>query len=155
MRVELTSDEFLAAAMTGLSRRIAAATSRQQDRFDSGGDRWELDIEAACAERAAAKGLNVYWPGHVNPGKAPSDLPGGWEVRWSVRPDAHLIVRALDDPGRRYLLVTGQFGMYELHGWMFGRDARRDAWKRYEGAAFFVPQRFLRPVGQLSLGDVA
>jgi hypothetical protein len=154
VRVELTSNEFLTAALVGLSRRIVAAKSRQRSKFDYDGDAWENDIEAAAAERAAAKGLVTYWPGSVNPGREASDLPGGWEVRWCGREDAHLIVRERDDPERRYLLVTGQLGVYELRGWILGREARRDEWRRYEGV-WFVPQPALRPVAQLTLGDAA
>jgi hypothetical protein len=148
--VKLTQNQFLLGALVGLVRQIAASEKGQADKFENGGERWGTDIEAACAEMAAASGLGIFWPALVDPGKTASDLDG-WEIRHTTHPDGCLIVRPGDDHGRRYLLVTGGRGRYELRGWILGRDAQRDEWRRDDGA-WFVPQQNLRPVEpQLSL----
>ena len=152
MRIELTTHEYLTAALIGFSRSYAAAFRGQRDKFPVGGDRYRNDIEGAAAELAGGRGLSVYWPGFVDPGREEFDLPGWGEVRWSARRDACLIVRQADDPERRYLLVTGQFGVYELRGWLYGREARRAEWERHRGA-WFVPQSALRSVEQLELWE--
>jgi len=142
--VRLTQNQFLLAALVGLVRQIAASEKGQADKFEGAGDRWATDIEGACAELAAAKGLGIFWPALVAPGKTASDLVG-WEIRWTARADGCLIVRPRDDPERRYLLVTGARGSYELRGWIHGREARRDEWRREDGV-WFVPQAALEAV---------
>ena len=143
MLVRLTQNQFLLAALVGLVRQITASEKVQPDTFH-GADRWGTDIEGACAEMAAASGLGIFWPALVDPGKVASDLTG-WEIRWTSRADGCLIVRPRDDPERRYLLVTGARGRYELRGWIHGREARRDEWRREDGA-WFVPQSALEAV---------
>jgi hypothetical protein len=145
--VTLTQNQFLLGALVGLVRQIAASEKEQVDKFENDGDRWGTDVEAACAELAAAKGLGIFWPALVDPGRAASDLEG-WEIRHTTRPDGCLIVRRYDDPERRYLLITGSRGRYHLAGWLYGHEARCDEWCREDGA-WFVPQQALRPVESL------
>jgi hypothetical protein len=44
------------------------------------------------------------------------------EVRHSTRPNAGLIVRGKDRPGRVFVLVTGKLPAYRLCGWKGGRE---------------------------------
>jgi hypothetical protein len=142
--VTLTQNQFLLAALVGLVRQIAASEKGQADKFEGATDRWGTDVEGACAELAAAKGFGIFWPALVDPGKTASDLDG-WEIRHTTHPDGCLIVRPRDDPERRYLLVTGGRGRYHLAGWLYGHEARRDEWRRDDGA-WFVPQSALEAV---------
>jgi len=152
--VRLTRFEVLAAALVGVRRRLESWGSAETNKVGNGSFGWQIDIEAACAEMAAAKALNLYWSGSVNTFKLPDVGEGveGLQVRHTDRDGGCLIVRPEDKGHERFLLVTGQAPLFVLRGWLRGDDARQDAfWRDPNGhrPAWFVPQSALRPVGEL------
>jgi hypothetical protein len=133
----------------GSMRHLTALFARREDRHGAVCT-WDLHIEGACGELAAAKGLGVFWDGSINTFKRP-DLPGV-QVRTRSRHEYELIVRDDDAPGARFLLVTGQCPRYCVRGWILGADARRDAWRQTHGdrePAYFVPHAALHPPATL------
>jgi hypothetical protein len=144
MEVELTKYETLWAATVGIRRRIVEMhkADSHRDRLDKEGfNQWAVDIEAACAEMAYAKSRDVYWDGSVNTFKAPD--VGDVQIRHSIRPDAHLIIRPKDNADEIYCLVTGQSPHFTIHGWIKGWEAQNKDYERYqdgEHPCWYVPQ---------------
>ena len=145
MEVRLSKSEMFTAGVIGLFRRLESL-GRDKHGSQAG---WEDEIEGACAEKAVAKLLDVYYDESVGRfrGSTLGDV-GQLEVRWTGRPDGCLIIRPDDNMSRRFVLVTGNLGAYRVPGWITGRDARRDEWHKAPNGrppAWFVPQRNLTP----------
>jgi hypothetical protein len=95
---------------------------------------------------AAAKALGVVW-NMTGDGFDQGDVGTHIEVRHSTRPNAGLIVRGKDRPGRVFVLVTGKLPAYRLCGWKGVENARRPEYRWRD--AWRVPQSALRPVEEL------
>jgi hypothetical protein len=70
------------------------------------------------------------------------------EVRHTYRDDGCLIVRDNDDPGRYYVLVTGNPPTLTIHGWIPGDRARAVGEVRNPHgyrSSWFVRQHLLTP----------
>jgi hypothetical protein len=112
-------------------------------------------IDAASAEAAVAKLLNLWWhPTPYEPGVA--DVAGFIEVRWTDHHvNAKLHVHDADDESRIFVLVSGnaEAGGIFVRGWLYGFEAKRDEWHyvRTPGrpAAWWVPWEFLRDLDTL------
>jgi hypothetical protein len=148
--VTLTWSEVASAGREGIQRRIRAMARGRQ--LPGGWDhkrragRWDNDIESACAERAAAKGLGIYWPEGDMPDYG-GDLPGGWHVRSTDREDGSLLVYPDDPDGGRFVLIVGVAPTYRLAGWLYGREAKDAKWAsgdRLARPGFMIPQSCLR-----------
>jgi hypothetical protein len=149
MRVVLTWNEVAVAAIVGMRRHIEALRAGRGDAFGrSDGDGWSAHIEGACGELAVAKSAGVYWAPSVNTFRAGGDV-GRWQVRTRTRDDYELLIRDNDRDDAEFVLVRGRAPTFDVIGWIFGRDAKRDAWSKTHGgrpAAFFVPDCELLPM---------
>jgi hypothetical protein len=110
-----------------------------------------MHILGACGELSLAKAMNVYWNGTVNTFKFGGDV-GDVQVRTRSESWYDLLVRRDDKDEDRFVLVTGQFPVFNIKGWLFGRDAKREEWFQAHGGrekAYFVPKADLRPMWEL------
>lgn len=100
------------------------------------------EIEAACAERAFARGLNLYWA--PSEGVQTGADVCGWEVRQTTHAKGKLMVRRQDHDERPYALVTGEWPRYVIHGYLLGVDAKQVKWFRSlthgRDPCYWVPQ---------------
>jgi hypothetical protein len=149
--IQLTPPEQLLAATVGSRRRVHSIQRGHSHRH--GADpklQWDININGALGELAAAKALNVYWPASVNAPKNEPDLPPYWQVRTAERPGSRLIVREDDADDQRFVLVVGVCPDYTVVGWILGGDAKRDEWIEDLGGrghpCWAVPQSALEPV---------
>lgn len=120
-----------------IERCVDVAKLRRGERFRKGlrdkhgyaaDDVWDIEINSAAAECAVAKAIQRYWAGGVNTFKD-ADIGTNIQVRWSPLENARLIVRP-EDPGEHwYVLVTGREDWFAVHGYILGREAKRDEWK--------------------------
>jgi hypothetical protein len=158
--VVLTPAEMTSAALVGVMRQICAIRDGRADRHGFDGSKlgpWEIHIEGALGECAAAKLLKTYWGATINTFKSGGDV-GRMQVKTRSVDDYDLIVRNDDRDGDTFVLVTGRAPSYHVRGWILGRDAKQDRYlKRYGGRppAWFVPQSDLRPIIDLAVRDVA
>ena len=137
----------------GMMRKL---TGRMRNLFHAHGfkgeDQWGMDIESAAAEAVVAKYLNCYWsPGGV---QATADVGESVQVRWSSREGARLILHEKDNDDQAFVLVTGALPRFELHGWVYGREAKAPGLWEDPGTgrpAFFVAQKYLKPMTELRL----
>ena len=142
MRVELTAQEVQIAALAAVLRTGAALTNALQHRYGyDGANGWQVEIESSCAELAVCKALGVYWSGLAGPGAR--DVTG-CEVRHTELDHGRLILHPSDPDDVPFVLVTGKRGDYELRGWIYGIDGKKDMYwddpTRKGRPAFFVPQ---------------
>jgi hypothetical protein len=110
-------------------------------------DRYDNDIQAAAAEMAVAKGLNLYWDAGINTFKA-GDV-GPYQVRWTDRVDGRLIIRPDDEDEEIQILVRGRIPTFDIAGAMRCKFAKRDEWwmaPNGRPGAWFVPDISLGPV---------
>lgn len=142
--ITLTDQEMRIAALTGSERRIQSF-HRPDSHGYAGEDGWTIDIEGAAGELAFAKHLNRYWAATVGTFKA-ADIGTKIQVRTVSSADLSLIVRPDDDPEQVYVLMVGTAPTFEFGGWIRGRDARQDAYRRAPNGrpeAWFVPRTAL------------
>lgn len=149
--VQLSWMEVRVAAFAGVDRRIRALAHGLAD-YHAGAaskpDRgWELDVQGALAEMAAAKVLDLYWAG----GWPPAGDVARVQVRSTVLPDGRLVVNQDDPDDVPFVLVVGVPPVLRLPGWMSGREAKAARWWQADVAcpAFFVPQAALHPMHEL------
>jgi len=147
IEITLTPAEIMFGASAGVMREVANIKNGAKHKYGATDKNdWQMHIEGALAEMALAKHLNIYWSG-----KGAITLPdvGDQDVRVSASHNNRLILHPDDHDGRRYWLVTGQYGSYRIKGWILGRDGKRDEfWSDPSGSgrpAFFVPQCALTP----------
>lgn len=153
--IALTWGEVLQAAQVGVMRQVQNLKAGTQDRHGASLDRgWQLHIEGAIGELAVAKYRDRFWSGALGNWKA--DDVGRWQVRSRNRPPGQevgdLTVHPSDPDDRPFVFVTGWPPAYTLHGFIMGRDAKKDEWWRDPAKgrpAFFVPTSALRDLSEL------
>ena len=148
MIIELNANEVLVAGYVGMRRNAEATYKKRKSRFPEKvkGELWGFHIEAAHAELAVCKYLNIYWGFGVNTFHVPDVVNTNLEIRWSSRPN--LKVRP-DDSGI-IVSVTGQCPTMEIKGWIKAEDAKKESYfYNKEPVCYFVPHKDLNPVSTL------
>jgi len=152
MKITLTSAEVGAGVRVGGLRHYQAVLRHCEEKSDMpGADGWSHHIEGALGEIAAAKALNMYWPGSVNAWKE-CDLEG-IQVRTRSKSSYDLLVRPNDAENCVWVLVTGGCGTYDVSGWISGHDAKQERFFRSpndRAPAYFIPQSELKPIETLT-----
>lgn len=144
--VALTLPELLLGASAGAMRQVENIKLGRKAAFGAGHDNdWQLNIEGVLGEMALAKYLNRYWSGK---GTFRAPDVDQVDVRTTAHPKGHLLIHKEDPDDRRFYLLRGACGSYEVCGWILGRDAKQD---RFWGdkfktgrPAYWVPQTELR-----------
>jgi hypothetical protein len=148
MIVELDINELYVALMVGGRRRIESLCAGREDtKYYAVENALESDIQAAGSELAYAKFRNVHWNAGVDTFKGP-DIGTNVQIRHSKLPHASLILRPADSDDEYYVLVTGEFPIFKIVGWLKGVDAKHEEFLKSPGrkaAAWFVPQNKLKP----------
>lgn len=143
--VSLTPAEILSAAHTGIMRQTQNLKRNRKPAYGAtNATDWQWHVEGALGECAVAKALGLYWTGNLGNLRA-TDV-GRYQVRTRSRHDYDLILHPEDPDDDVYFLVTGLNGRYRIHGWILGRDGKRDEyWSDPAGGrpAYFVPQAAL------------
>ncbi len=150
MIVTLTVEEIKRAGYIGVDRNAESSRCRVGYNGNSTAERGFQDhCGGACAELAAAKAFGVGWDGSVGTFRTQPDLPG-IEVRSHNRSGDGLFVRERDknDSTPYVLVLSNGFPVFNIFGWMSGRDARQDKWLTARDPSrppcWVVPQRELR-----------
>lgn len=145
--------ELEQAGIIGLQRQIEAFRKNLTPKL--GYWSWHSHIEGALAELAVAKALNIYWAGGVNTFGA-ADVGADIQVRLRKPKTPEelpaLIVRPNDKPTDIYILVTGESPQFTVVGWISGLQAQNPEFLADyggRGAAYFVPQHYLRSLHEL------
>lgn len=142
----MTPAEMLLAAQAGVMRQVQnIRDGRKHAHGANDASGWQMHIEGAMGEAALAKFLGAYWGGK---GQLRAPDVGDVDVRTAAGPNHCLILHESDPDERRFYLLTGGNGRYQVRGSILGRDGKRpEHWKDPVGgrAAYFVPQSALEP----------
>ncbi len=154
MEIKLTFPEAANAAQVGAMRHISSVMKGRKDRYGADPDKaWQIHMEGACGEQAAAKALNTHWPATLNHFDKP-DIGCCVQVKTRSLDWFDLLVRPSDRDDYYFVLVTGSFPAYQVRGYMLGADAKQSKWLKGHGGrdpAYFVPQKDLQPIEKLRL----
>lgn len=137
--------------MVGLRRHVEALRDQRPDVYGCTGA-WDLHIVGACGELAVAKVLKRYWSGTVNTYKNGGDIGRRMQVRTRTRAGYELLVRDSDRDDDVFVLVRGEGPVFEVVGWLLGREAKQAQWKQTHGGrapAYFVPDDALHDLEHL------
>lgn len=152
IKVILTPSELTMAAACGCQRNIEAIRKKLKPAYGFAEEySWNIHIEGACGEVAAARVLSLFWSPTVNTFSAP-DISHNIQIRTRSSHTYDLIVRRKDNPNNLYVHVTGKAPEFLIHGYILGAKARRDEWEqRYGGRppAWFVPRTALKAIDGL------
>jgi hypothetical protein len=149
--VTLNWHEAATAAREGVQRRIRQLALNRTDRLKTLRGVWDNDVESACAERAVAKALGIYWPESAEL-DYDGDLPNGIHVRWTDYAAGHLIVYPGDPDDGRFYLAVGRCPCWRVAGWLYGAEAKRPGW--WDATRLALPG-FMVPQSELYAPDVA
>ena len=152
--IVLTPNEMYLASIVGIRRRFTAQTMKYNQRFGGAGnsvaEQWFFDIVGAQGEFAAAKALNVFWAASLAYDKSLPDLFPDWQIRTLANHGYDLIVRDDDIDDHKYVLLTGTGPEFQIHGWIYAKDAKRKEWFKDRGGrgspCYWVPQSELKPI---------
>ena len=152
VEIYLEKYELYIGAIVGIRRHISSINSKKMNAVGNPNFNWSIDIESSCAEMAVAKALGFYWDNSVGTYKE-ADIKPDIQVRQTEKEDGKLIVRPDDSDSDKYVLVTGKWGKFKIHGWLYGEEAKieRFIFKGYNGMpdAWFVPQQELRDLNEI------
>ena len=151
--VTLTPPEIVVGATVGGMRHAESIKEGRKNAhgLDPDSSGLSFDVEGASAEMALAKFLGKYWPCSVNTFKEP-DVSRRIQVRQTSKHTNRLIVRPNDKDGDIFVLVTGVSPTYQIHGWMYGHEAKVPRWKDAPASrppAWFVPPEALNSITTL------
>jgi len=150
--VRLSWREVRLAAFAAVDRRIFALANRLPDHHGrpSAERGWEVDIQGILGEFVVCRLFDCYWPGGVPKSETSGDA-SRLQVRSTVHENGGLIVYADDVDDAPFILVVGVPPQFRVAGWLAGREAKRDRWRKPEwiGEPFLVPQSQLRPISEL------
>lgn len=151
MQVHLQWYEVETCAHAGVRRRVESLRRGTKDApgFNRT-DKWDIDIQGACGEMAAAKALERYWDAAVNTFHK-GDV-GKLQVRTSRQESPFLIVQKYNEDTDLFVLVHGTAPDFVVAGWMKGQDAKKKKYLRSFGGrpvVYAVPPEALRPLEEL------
>lgn len=154
MIVKLSPEECHMAVLIASTRQTSSAIKGLKDRINdkSWFDGFLVHFHGCVGEIAAAKALDVHWPGWVDRFTTVADLGDNIEVRHRVDNAHDLIIRNSDDKDKFYVLTTGLPDAVIVHGYIRGKNGMNKTFIRTHGgkpAAYFVPKEFLSPIEQL------
>jgi len=152
LKIRIKEYEALLAAAVGSRRRIQSLYAGHKSKgLGEGG--FDIDVQAAAAEMAVAKALDIYWDGSVGTFKSKADIGLNIEVRHSIKGPS-LIIRPGDQRNSVYIYVEGKLPDYEVKGYMTYEEAEENKEKYWKnpggkGRVWFVPPSDLHPITDL------
>jgi len=113
---------------------------------------WQMQIEGCLSEYALSQYLGIHWEGAGEIGG--TDVGKDEEVRVTPISNGHLILHPSDKDDKRFWLLTGKNGVYQVRGYLYGRDGKKpEFWKTIhekdddgvirDRSCYWIPQSFL------------
>ena len=154
VEVKLTPSQIMMAAHCGTMRQTMNLKNRKPATYGAGHlNDWQLHIEGCLGEMAVASYLNLYWDGNL--GFFSKADVGSLEVRTASNHRYNLILHPADKDDSKFILLTGVNGSYQIHGWIYGREGKKEEfWRDPLGGrpAFFVGKEHLHPIETIRNG---
>lgn len=151
--VIINRDEWLYALDIARRRQTENLAAKRRDAYGFDGKNGLFLHQQGClCEYGTSKGLGIPFR-ETKLGDA--DLGDDIQVRGPLQHRHSLIVHddEKDKDNHRFVLTTREIGTPEFHirGWLYGHECKQQRfWRTSTGRpAFFVPQRFIRPIETL------
>jgi hypothetical protein len=151
----LSAIEMMQAAITGALRHHDCAVKGRHD-YATEGDSFEATslarhVNGAGGEIAVAKERDVYWGGHINRFNGQGgDVGKQVQVRTRLKAQWPMIINERDPDDVPFVKVSGLAPHYEVHGWVWGRDGKREEWRDPSAHwRFLVPAEALHSMDEL------
>lgn len=149
--VRLTPGECRVAAFVGVLRQTDAVLGGRK--HVSGGEERIIDpewthVQGVAAELAVAKLTNRFPRFNLPLVAGTPDVGHSIEVRRNTRTSGRLVIRPNDPEDRIYVLVRGEYPLFDVVGWIRGADGKREEWldNPYNNwPAYFIPAEALTP----------
>lgn len=142
MIINLTYDQIMLAVQMGSRRNV---TAKKKGFMPAIGMGWDIHIEGALSEVAAAKALNLWLDPSI--GKQREEDLIGWNIRSTRYESGELRIEDYETDGK-FLLMIGSFDIWRVAGWCTAEDARSigefKVKKQGRTPAWWVPQEKLR-----------
>jgi hypothetical protein len=135
-------------------RRRAAGSQQRYNRVSSH-HTVEKEIEAIGAEIAFARLIGEEWVDGPTP-DYDGDVGSGMQVRHTAHKNGHLLIHPGDSDDHFFFLVTGNYPVFTVVGWLRGADGKSASlWKELVPGrpAFCVPQGMLRKMSEWASVD--
>jgi hypothetical protein len=143
--IQLELHEIQTGAGVGIQRQVEnMKLKRNQAHGHQAATDWQSNIEGVLSEMALSKHWNLYWKGKGN--LREPDV-GNHDCRSTPYGTGHLLLHKEDPDERRYYLLIGVNGRYEVAGWCYGMEGKLDEyWKAPQRGrpCYMVPQTALR-----------
>lgn len=142
-KIVLSPSEIQMASFVGCQRAVQNIQNNEIYNVSGEGAEtfWDRMVGGALAEAAFAKHLNVYW------WKGSRNTPdvGEFEVRTTPYKEGHLHIKPNDPEGKRFYLLVGAYGKYEIKGWFTAEEAKQHPEWLYSkkigrDAQYWIPQ---------------
>lgn len=150
--VTLTAVEYAFAANAGFLRNVGNVAKGRKDAHGYKGEGYDIHVLGAVGEYVVSKALNVHWAG---PGRLRADDVRGLQVRTRSEDHYQLLLHPEDADDDIFVLVTGRFPRFTVHGWCYGREGKLEAfWQDRANngrPCYFVPNDVLRPLESLEV----
>lgn len=157
-RIALTPEEFVEYGQLGLARLSSALEKRRGGAHGfqrNPQDRYRIDVEGMHAEYVAAKALGLlpFNPTVSEQDSKFGDIGPGLQVRSTRYTSGSLLIHDSDDDDHVFILVTGEYGVFNVRGWIYAREGKvKKLWKVHKDrGAYWVTQDRLRPLDTLEL----
>lgn len=160
-QVRLSADEAMAAAVVGILQQLRAMrdTSLTYRNNRSGREnrtqrqKFGDAIMSQMAELAACKHMQVPWMPSRG-GVRGADTIRGIEIRSTCHAHGKLAIYdrdIADKPGAPFFLVTGEWPLFHVRGWLRAHDAEVMGERIPDkiGAGYWISQDRLRPMAEL------
>jgi hypothetical protein len=150
--VKLPWSQVYLAACGGICLRLKSLQAGMKDTHpNAAADGWTYQIEGVAGEMAFCAAMGIFYPMRVGAVREADVL--GVEVRTMRCHDWDLKVKLDAGDDAPHALVTGRIPDFQVHGWVYGKEAKRAEWLRdFQGRgqpAYYVPQSALRPLDEL------
>lgn len=152
MKIKLSPSELMLGATVGILRQITDIRDSRSPAYGSNDENdWQKNIEGAIGELVVAKHFGIFWNGNI--GKLSLPDVEEFQVRTKSKEHHKLILHQRDEDNAIFIQVCGVNGTYEVVGWLKAIDGKKEEyWADPVGgrAAYFVPQKALRPMDELT-----
>lgn len=154
----------LSSAEVAFAMEIGRARQRMHDELDHADgkvleDGQDVHMQGCLGELAVAKALGLPWDGKFfndaewQAWRLSGHDVSGLEVRSTRWRSGRLILHRDDNDDLPFILVrAGENAMFEIVGWYWARDGKREEWwqdVRRNRPCFYVPNHLLRPMSDL------
>lgn len=154
MKVKLSQEEINLAYEIAEKRNKSQRSANRKDGKvleDSIG----IDRQGALAEMAVAKALGRAWDGKFfeiddwYKWREVGNDVSGLEIRSTKHRNGRLIIHPKDKDYAPFILVIANKDDFELKGWVYGFEGKREEWWQdvgYGRPCYYVPQDILRDI---------